>query len=231
MSENKSKLRIHAQITPEQHEKTVPKAVRWRCIQHPQSKRRSNRKLNYGERLLRNSALACAALLAVLAVGNINQPWARRTSATIEQALTMHIDLDESIGRLSFVRNLMPESALVFLNLSSDAELACPVNGELTHAYSEIQPWLTFSCASGSDVFAAADGIVTAVSALPEDATGILIDHGNGTESVYACMEKSDVQPGDTISRGQVLGTADSMLYFELRENELPVDPTERMGL
>jgi len=231
MSENKSKLRIHAQITPEPHEKTAPKAVRWRCIQHPKSKHKSNKKLSYGDRLLRNSALACAVLLAVLAVGNINQPWAKRTSATIEQALTMRIDLDESIGRLSFVRSIMPESALVFLNLSGDAELARPVNGELTHAYSETQPWLTFACASGSEVFAAADGIVTAVSALPEDAVGILIDHGNGKESVYAGMDKSVVQPGDSIARGQVLGTADTALYFELRENELPVDPSERMGL
>ena len=231
MSENKSKLRIHAQITPEQHEKTAPKAVRWRCVQHPQNKQKSNKKLSHGDRLLLNSALACAVLLAVLAVGNINQPWAKRTSATIEQALTMRIDLDESIGRLSFVRNLMPESALVFLNLSADAELAQPVDGELTHAYSETQPWLTFSCASGSEVFAAADGVVTAVSALPEDAVGILIDHGNGKESVYAGMDQSTVQPGDSIARGQVLGTADASLYFELRENELPVDPSERMGL
>ena len=124
MSEDHGKLRIHAQITPEAE--SIPEAkarVRWRCVPHPRQKGQpgaSREKQSFGDRLLRNSALACALLLAVLAMGNINQPWARQASETIERALTMHIDLDESIGKLTFVRDLMPESALVFLNLSGD---------------------------------------------------------------------------------------------------------------
>lgn len=234
MSEEKSRLRIHAQITPDiaADQSHSSAQVRWKCVPHPKGKGgRKAQKLTYGDRLLRNSALACALLLAVLAMGNINQPWARRTSETIERALTMHIDLDESIGQLSFVRNLMPESALVFLNIASDAEFAVPVDGELTHEYTETQPWLMFSCPADSEVFAAADGTVTAVSALPDDGVGILVDHGNGTESVYACLSEASVQPGDVVARSQVLGIADELVYFELRENELPVDPSERMGL
>lgn len=233
MSEFKNKLRIHAQITPESshNEKTPPKAVRWKSIPHPAAKRKRRKNLSYGDRLLRNSALACALLLGVLAVGNIEHPLAHRTSETIERALTMQIDLDESIGQLSFVRNLMPESALVFLNLSADSEFVPPVNGEITHAYSESQPWLTFSCPKGSDALAIADGTVTAVSSLPDDAIGILIDHGSGTESVCAYLEESTVQPGDAVIRGQKIGTSGDMLYFELRENEISSDPTERMGL
>ena len=164
-------------------------------------------------------------------MGNINQPWARSTSEAVERALTMHIDLDESIGSLSFVRNLMPESALVFLNLSGESELAVPVEGEVSHAYSESQPWLMFSCTIGTDVVAAADGTVTAVSELSGGTTGILIDHGSGLESVSAYLAEACVQPGDVVRRNQKIGTSESSIYFELRENELSVDPTERMGL
>lgn len=234
MSEEKNRLRIHAQITPDisGDKGESSGTVRWKSIPHPNQKRkRGGQNLTYSDRLLRNSALACALLLAILAMGNINQPWARRTSETIERALTMHIDLDESIGRLSFVRNLMPESALVFLNVSSDAAFLPPASGEVSHEYTEAQPWLIFSCPAQSEVFAVADGTVTAVSALPDDAVGILIDHGNGIESVYACLTEASVASGDAVSRGQQIGLADDMLYFELRENELSVNPAERMGL
>ena len=236
MSEDHGKLRIHAQITPEAE--SIPEAkarVRWRCVPHPRQKGQpgaSREKLSFGDRLLRNSALACALLLAVLAMGNINQPWARQASETIERALTMHIDLDESIGKLTFVRDLMPDSALVFLNLSGDNELAAPVNGELTHAYSEAQPWLMFSCTSFDEVYAAADGTVTAVSPLSGGSSiGILIDHGSGLESVYAYLSEATVKMGDIVQRGQSIGHTDATLYFELRESGAAVDPTERIGL
>ena len=238
MSEEKSKLRIHAQITPTESAAPPPSStqrVRWRSIPHPAQRKgrepREKQKLTFGDRLLRNSALACALLLAILAMGNINQPWARSTSEAVERALTMHIDLDESIGSLSFVRNLMPESALVFLNLSGESELAVPVEGEVSHAYSESQPWLMFSCTIGTDVVAAADGTVTAVSELSGGTTGILIDHGSGLESVSTYLAEACVQPGDAVRRNQKIGTSESSIYFELRENELSVDPTERMGL
>lgn len=236
MSEEKNKLRIHAQITPEQEKAIphqVPKTIRWRSIPHPNQHRetRPKEKLTFTDRLLRNSAFACAILLGILALGNINQPWARGASESIERALTMKIDLDESIGSLSFVRKLMPESALVFLNLSGESEFAVPTNGEISHAFTESQPWLMFDCAVGSDVCAITNGTVTAVSELSGGTTGILIDHGSGLESVCAYLSEVVVQPGDVVQRGQVIGTSESTVYFELRESETAIDPTARMGL
>ena len=241
MSEE-NKLRIHAQIRPEEAKaEPEPRPIRWRSRPHSDARRgfRAKKaakepkpKLSFGDRLLRNSALACAALLAILAVGNIDQPWARQASETVRQALTMRIDLDESIGGLSFVKDLMPESALVFLNLSGESELAVPASGELSHAYSDAQPWLLFACGEGSEVVAATDGTVTAVSTLNDgESIGLLIDHGSGLESVYAYLSEASVEAGDIVERGQALGTSSANLYFELRESGTAVDPTGRMGL
>lgn len=211
--------------------------IHWKCLPHPLQRRGLRRagsprpKLSAGDRMLRNTAVACALLLGVLALGNIRQPWAMRASETVQRALTMHIDLDSSIGRLSFVRDWMPESALVFFNLDGGAELAAPVSGELKHAYSDDQPWLLFACPEDSPVCAAADGTVTAVSELSGGSTGVLIDHGEGMETVYAYLSSASVQPGDAVSRGQALGQSAAQLYFELRQSEAAVDPTERMGL
>lgn len=237
MSEEKKRLRIHAQIRPETEAKTepTPQPIRWRSLPHPLQRSRpfpkEGEKLTFSDRMLRNSALACALLLAVLAMGNINQPWARSISQSVQQALTMRIDLDDSIGSLSFVRRIMPESALVFLNLSGESELKKPVNGELTHSFADAQPWLTFECPAGSEVYAPAAGVVTAVSELSDGLFGVLIDHGGGLESVCAYLSSAAVRPGDSLQRGQVIGTAENSIYFELREGEIAVDPTVRMGL
>lgn len=231
--ESNSARSIHAQ-------KNAPDSaqpIHWKCLPHPLQRRGLRRagsprpKLSAGDRMLRNTAVACALLLGVLALGNIRQPWAMRASETVQRALTMHIDLDSSIGRLSFVRDWMPESALVFFNLDGGAELAAPVSGELKHAYSDDQPWLLFACPEDSPVCATADGTVTAVSELSGGSTGVLIDHGEGMETVYAYLSSASVQPGDAVSRGQALGQSAAQLYFELRQSEAAVDPTERMGL
>lgn len=237
MSEEKNKLRIHARITPEaaQSPEAAPQTVRWKCVPHPLQRKKQHpkpaEKLTLSDRLLRNSALACALLLAILSLGNINRPWARSASESVERALSMRIDLDESIGSLSFVRKLMPESALVFLNLTGESELALPADGTLTHSYTDAQPWLMFECTAGSEICSAADGTVTAVSELSGGTMGILIDHGSGLESVYAYLAEAAVKPGESVLRGQKIGLSETSFYFELREGETTIDPTERMGL
>jgi len=188
-------------------------------------------KPGHTERLLRNSALACALLLGVLTLTNIDQPWARKASKGIEQALTMQIDLDDTIGELTFVKELMPESAVVFLNISDRNQLERPIDGSCSHPWSELQPWLMFACPADTAVCAVENGTVTAVSPLSDGLTGILVDHGGGCESVYALLASSEVKNGDTVERGQRIGTSGDNLYFEWRVNGASSDPTEAMGL
>ena len=188
-------------------------------------------RLSFNDRLLRNSCLACAVLLGVLALGNLQQPWAKKAAQGVQQALTMKVDLDESLGQLSFVRKLMPESALVFFNIGSESEFTPPVQAELSHSFSEGQPWLMFASEAGAPVYAVSEGVVAAVSPLSDGSCGVLIDHGSGLESVIAGLRDVQTQSGDSISKGSTIGTAAGDIYFELRQNGTALDPTERMGL
>ena len=228
MASNDLKLSIHTARNPESEQEAAPMR-RSRAGNRRRSRLRAG--LSFQERLLRNRFLACAVLLGILALGNLQQPWARKAADGIEQALTMKIDLDESLGQLSFVRNLMPESALVFFNLSGEHELLLPTQGDLTHAYSDAQPWLMFDATPGSAVCAVAGGSVSAVSALSDGSYGVLIDHGEGRESVTACLASTSVQTGDRVQQGDAIGTAGGELYFELRQGGESADPTEAMGL
>lgn len=233
MSEKHGALRIHTHMTPETASgprlsaDPPPGVSRRRARRGKRPARRPDR----GDRLLRNSAIACAVLLGALALGNVNQPWARKAAEGIERALTMHINLDDSIGELTFVRQIMPESALVFLNTAGGAALTMPVDGEIRHPWSDMQPWLMFDCGAGAEVYAVGAGTVTAVSALSGGRYGLLVDHGEGFEAVYANLSEVSVRSGDTVERGQPLGIASDSLYFEARSDGEPFDPGERLGL
>ena len=225
MSEN-STLRIHTQFRPETDATSQPSAPRRR-----QRRRRGERPpMSRGDRLLRNSAIACALLLGILALGNLPQPWAQKASQSIERALSMHINLDDSIGELTFVRQIMPESALVFLNVSGNGGMSRPCDGAVVHAWSAMQPWIAFEAGKRS-VHTAGAGTVTAVSALSGGSQGILVDHGEGRESLYANLSEVTVQSGDRVARGQQLGACEDGLYFELRQNGESVNPAEALGL
>ena len=193
-------------------------------------RRRTRRRASRGDRLLRNSAIACALLLGVLTLGNLDAPWARKASESVERALTMRIDLDESIGALQFVRSLMPESALVFMNLSA-REAAGPVEGSVDHPWSNLQPWRVYACPEGAEARAVQGGTVTAVSPLSGGRVGLLIDHGNGAESLYASLADASVRVGDSVEAGQAVGHAGDSLYFEYRRSGESVDPATALGL
>lgn len=231
MSEN-STLRIHTQLRPPQGAE-APRAAARAAKRRSVGKGRTGRqrpRLAFGDRLLRNSAIACALLLGILALGNVRQPWAEKAAEGIQRALSMHINLDDSIGELTFVRQIMPESALVFLNVSPSAELSMPCDGAVAHPWNALQPWLVFEGA-GRPVCAAGAGTVTAISPLSGGQYGLLVDHGEGLESVYAGLDEVTVQSGEAVGRGQQLGASAEGLYFELRQGGEAVDPTQRLGL
>lgn len=224
-----SKLKVYTSVRPEEEtveDKKSARRVKWKPVPRTRSK------LDLSERLLRNTAIACSVLLCVLTLKNVNTNWSRAVFSRIEQALTMKIDLDESLGSLSFVRNLVPESALVFFNITGENEMIPPVSGELEHAYSEAQPWLLFECEQNAAVTACKAGVISAISKLTEGEWGVIIDHGSALESVCAYLEQPVLNVGDQVEQGAEIGrAAANYVYFELRKGGVAVDPTDMIGL
>jgi hypothetical protein len=186
---------------------------------------RAKPRLSFGEKLLRNTAIACALLLSILAVRNIDQPWSNAAVDGVEAALTMRIDLDQSLGKLSFVRSIMPESSLVFLGISSSVP-ATPVTGSVEHAYTQAQPWTTYLCDSSAEVRTALAGTVSAVAQLDSGDWAVLVDHGNGVETMYAYLAAPEVESGQAVTRGARIGALNGeKLYYEMRRDGESVDP------
>ena len=242
------RLILHTELHhEEENEKTEQKRVRWRVLPHPQNAARKREpaaargktprlrvRRTTGEKLLRNTAIACVLLLSVMAVSRIDQPWANRAVETVSNAVNMTLHLDDTLGKLNFVKRLMPDAALVFWNMGTKDALARPVSGVLTHAYDPAQPWLLYQVNEEQPVYAAASGTIAAVTENEQGEWTMLIDHEAGEQTVYAYLNKVIVKTGQTVERGTQIGvtaqeTAGRM-YFELRQNGTPVDPTARIS-
>jgi murein DD-endopeptidase MepM/ murein hydrolase activator NlpD len=85
----------------------------------------------------------------------------------------------------------------------------------------------------GTPVLAAADGVVVAVaSGRVGYGNYVVIAHGQGVETLYGHLLAYIVKPGDSVSRGQLIGLEGSSgfstgphLHFEVRINGQPTDP------
>ncbi|MFD2368464.1 peptidoglycan DD-metalloendopeptidase family protein [Brevibacillus sp. GCM10020057] len=87
-------------------------------------------------------------------------------------------------------------------------------------------------------IYAAKSGVVVEAGA-KRSGYGklVVLDHGNGLQTFYAHMRAIVVTPGQTVEAGEVLGymghTGDSTgyhLHFEVRQDDVPINPLPYLG-
>lgn len=116
--------------------------------------------------------------------------------------------------------------------------LGWPLSGTLLAGYGGRMPdgrgsqGLLIAAAAGTPVRAVADGTVVFAEWMTGYGLILILDHGNGTLSLYAHNESllketgASVKRGDAVARvGDSGGLSQPALYFELRRNGQPVDP------
>lgn len=87
----------------------------------------------------------------------------------------------------------------------------------------------------GTTVYAAADGTVMGDNPGSDYGVNVMIDHGNGYQTLYGHLSSKSVNVGDQVTRGQPIGKSGSTgnvtgphLHFEVRKGKNnPVDPQE----
>ncbi len=103
--------------------------------------------------------------------------------------------------------------------------LAWPSAGKLTQKYWGRHPGIDIAAPKGTVVRAADSGFVVAAGWSPVGyGYHIVVDHGNGMQTLYAHLSRFAVRAGDTVSRGQLIGYVGSTgnstgphLHFEVR--------------
>lgn len=94
---------------------------------------------------------------------------------------------------------------------------------------------IDIGAASGSDIVAVAPGTVKTVTYSSARGNYVIIDHGEGKETLYQHMrDRAIVNVGDVISAGMVVGyvgstgvSGDPHLHFEVHIGGSPVDPLQ----
>jgi murein DD-endopeptidase MepM/ murein hydrolase activator NlpD len=86
--------------------------------------------------------------------------------------------------------------------------------------------------AKGTPVRSAANGRVTYASRDGNYGNVMVVDHGNGMSTYYAHLDKEFAKEGQEVKRGEIIGAVGSTgnastphLHFEVRKNDLPVNP------
>ena len=90
-----------------------------------------------------------------------------------------------------------------------------------------------YTVSEGSRVFATADGVVEEVTQRnTTSGSTVMIDHGNGYETLYSHLGKIYVKRGDRVSRGNIIAQSGNSglslaphLHYEIRHNGMRVDP------
>jgi murein DD-endopeptidase MepM/ murein hydrolase activator NlpD len=102
-----------------------------------------------------------------------------------------------------------------------------PFTGE-----ADYHPGLDISADRGTPVYATADGTVTQAASSGAYGNLVVIDHGNGLTTRYGHLSRFDVNVGDRLAKGELLGFVGSTgrstgphLHYEVRMDERAVNP------
>jgi len=106
-------------------------------------------------------------------------------------------------------------------------------NGRPAYSYHE---GMDFAAPEGTRVYAPASGQVALAEELTVRGKGILIDHGWGVVSGYFHLSGIEVQAGQEVAPGDLIGRVGSSglstgnhLHWEIRVRSVPVDPQQWM--
>ncbi len=178
----------------------------------------------WGERLVRNLALAGMLVITIAAVRNAELPNGKTVLTAIQEMIEG--DWDGQLGKINFVGRFLPETVAVFFESTPDAELTAPCFGSLTHGWTEREPYLGYE---GDDtrVFAAAAGQVMSVSHGPDEEYILRVRHDDGLESLYFNLASTAVVEGDRVTTATCLGKSlPGGCFIEVRRAGRAIDPT-----
>lgn len=139
---------------------------------------------------------------------------------------------DDQLPVSAIARVLTPNAGAV----SAIGKFAWPTQGVITQGFKFYHQGADIANHSGGNILAADSGKIIVAGWMDNTGYGnrIMIDHGNGYITLYAHLSLIQVQVGQTVKRGDVIGQMGSTgrstgthLHFEIRHGGVHEDPLQ----
>lgn len=183
----------------------------------------TNHSYTQKKRRLRNMAISMAAVFC-LGIGGVNLVADREKSAQVMAHISADFEYDDTLGRLQFVSNILPDSAMVFLEKHDDnIAVFAPADGMVIHAWIQSEPWIEYN--HTGTVSSCSDGDVMTVIHNRDGEYTVRVLHDQGYESIYSGLNEVSVAQFDQVLAGQQIGASKNLAAFELRKDGLSIMP------
>ena len=159
------------------------------------------------------------------------------TEASEEMPVAAGVAIDPLEG-YTFGENsvlMWPIAGNIVMNYSMDSTILHKTLGTY-----KTNPAINISAEVGTNVGAAASGIVQSIYDSEETGTTMVIAVGSGYVTTYGLLDNLAVEEGDSVTAGQVIGTVGAPtayyveegpnVYFAVSKDGTPVDPTEYLA-
>lgn len=130
---------------------------------------------------------------------------------------------------------MWPIAGNIVMNYSMDSTILHKTLGTY-----KTNPAINISAEIGTNVGAAASGIVQSIYDSEETGTTMVIAVGSGYVTTYGLLDNLAVEEGDSVTAGQVIGTVGAPtayyveegpnVYFAVSKDGTPIDPTEYLA-
>ncbi len=152
------------------------------------------------------------------------------------------------VAAQALASGLHPASTLTDWVKLADAPSLWPVMGRVTSSFGErTDPFggemegefhrgIDIAAPSGTAIYATGDGVVASAGWGTGYGREVVLNHGHNVTTLYAHMASISVIPGETVSRGQVIGyvgisgrSTGAHVHYEVRIHDTPVNPHRYM--
>lgn len=199
--------------------------------------------MNKTSSLFRKIFVSAIIIIIVLILKGINTDFTQNAVKYARDAVTKDIDIDETLGKLKFVSDYIPDAISVFGKQGSGVDnetkadkgivpfFSVPAEGKVIANFSDTSHGIDISGTKNQGVYAVADGIIIAAGEDSEGSKYIKINHGDDITSIYEGCSQTAVNIGDDVKKGDKIATMEKdntgvyTLHFESWVDNKPVDP------
>ena len=157
----------------------------------------------------------------------------RQSEATLTKLNESYLELQRLLDTVGDGRNRIPAIQPV---INQQLTLLTASYGMRIHPFYKslaAHQGVDYTVSEGSRVFATADGrIKEIITKRTSSGNTVVIDHGNGYETVYSHLGKIYARRGDRVRRGDIIAQSGNTglslaphLHYEIRHNGMRVDP------